>query len=199
MQPLVLPVNETTRIAQQIAARRGSSRRPFCVALDGRSGAGKSTLALRLAGALGAALLDGDSFFAGGTQVREDSPEARARGCIDWRKQRPVLESLRGSRAARYQAFDWEAFDGTLEASPTVVEPAPSSIVILEGVYSARPELADLLDLRFVLRVADDVRLARLEAREQGISPWERQWHEAEEWYFTHLAPPSGFDVIVEG
>jgi hypothetical protein len=34
-------------------------------------------------------------------------------------------------------------------------------------------------------------------AREGSIGAWERQWHEAEEWYFTHLAPPHGFDAIL--
>jgi uridine kinase len=171
----------------------------MCVALDGRSGAGKSTLAKRLAQAVPATLLDGDSFFAGGVVVRGDSPRERARDCIDWRRQRTVLEAMRAGRVASYCAFDWEAFDGSLQTEPTVVELAASQVVILEGVYSARPELADLLDLRVLLRIPDDVRMARLLEREQALTAWELQWHEAEEWYFANVAPPQGFDIIVEG
>ena len=75
---------------------------------------------------------------------------------------------------------------------PTTVEPA--RLIILEGVYAARPELADLVDLRLLVRVPDTVRIARLLAREGEIGTWETQWHEAEEWYFAHDAPAEGFD-----
>jgi uridine kinase len=125
--------------------------------------------------------------------------EQRARDCIDWRRQRAVLEALRAGRPASYFGFDWEAFDGRLERESTVLELTASCVVIVEGVYSARPELADLLDLRLLLRVPDHVRMARLLGREQNLTAWERQWHEAEEWYFENTAPPAGFDIVVEG
>jgi uridine kinase len=69
--------------------------------------------------------------------------------------------------------------------------------VLFEGVYTARPELSDLVDLRLLLSVSETTRIARLLEREGCISAWERQWHEAEEWYFTHLVPPHAFDVIL--
>jgi len=181
------------------SARAGAAAqsRPYVLAIDGRSGAGKSTLANRLAAELGACLVDGDSFFAGGVEVRRDSPEARTRACIDWRRQRSVLEVLRLGGRAQYHAFDWEAFDGSLEARPTMLDPAP--FVILEGVYSARAELSDLVDLRVVLTICDATRDARLLAREGGIGPWERQWHEAETWYFESSSLLSEADVVVNG
>jgi uridine kinase len=108
-----------------------------------------------------------------------------------------VLEALRSGRGASYVAFDWDAFDGRLDTEPTVVEPRP--VVLFEGVYTARSELADLVDLRILLWVDDATRGARLLAREGSIGAWERQWHEAEEWYFTHLAPSHGFDMILIG
>lgn len=174
---------------------RASPPRPLVVALDGRSGAGKSTLAAALAGELEATVVDGDAFFAGGVHLRGDSPEARAHACIDWRRQREVLAELRSGRSATFRAFDWSAFDGSLEGAPTTCAPRP--LVVLEGVYSARPELGDLLDLRVLVEVPDDVRLERLRAREGGIGPWEAQWHEAEAWYFAHRAPRPHFDLVV--
>jgi para-aminobenzoate synthetase len=195
--PVILRADDVPSLVEHIRLRGVAQQPPFCIALDGRSGAGKSTLARRLADAMNATLLNGDGFFAGGVAVRGDLPEQRARDCIDWRRQRAVLEALRAGRAASYCAFDWEAFDGSASREPTVVE--PRSVVIVEGVYSARPELADLLDLRVLLRVQDDVRRARLLAREQSLTDWELQWHEAEDWYFAHAAPFAGFDVIVEG
>jgi uridine kinase len=192
---LALDANGTVALIAAIRERGRQLARPYVVALDGRSGAGKSTLAASIADALGACVLDGDDFFAGGVAVRSDTPEDRVRGCIDWKRQRPVLEALRAGRHATYVAFDWNAFDGRLAAEPTMVEPRP--VVLFTGVYTARPELADLVDLRLLLRVSEATRVARLLAREGSIGGWERQWHEAEEWYFTQVVPPHAFDVIL--
>src|SRR5688572_1402459 len=106
--PLVLRADDVPSLVGHIDLCRIAQRRPFCVALDGRSGAGKSTLANRLADVMKATLIDGDGFFAGGVTVRGDLPEQRARDCIDWRRQRAVVEALRLGRTASYRAFDWE-------------------------------------------------------------------------------------------
>jgi uridine kinase len=195
VRPLLLDASDPKVLIDTIRERGRNLGRPCVVALDGRSGAGKSTLVTKIAGVLDACVLDSDGFFAGGVVVRSDAPRDRVRDCIDWKRQRPVLESLRAGREASYVAFDWEAFDGRLDAEPTIVEPRP--IVLFEGVYTARPELADLVDLRLLLRVSDATRVARLRTREGSIGAWEHQWHEAEEWYFTHVVPPHGFDAIV--
>ena len=171
--------------------------RPFIVALDGRSGSGKSTLARMLAAEGGVAVIAGDDFYAGGVGLRVDSPEDRVAACIDWTRQRAVLLALRDGREATWRAFDWDAFDGRLCKEPTVIAPRP--VVVLEGVYAARPELADLVDLRLQVHVDDACREGRLLAREGTIGPWERQWHDAEAHYFTHIMPPAAFDAVLEG
>lgn len=189
-------LNDLTDLLSVIAREAEPAARPFLIAIDGRSGAGKSTLARRLADSLDAALIESDDFYAGGISLRGDSAEVRAAACIDWTRQRSVLEALRAGRMAVWRAFDWEAFDGRLSDAPTSLEPKP--IVILEGVYAARPELADLLDLRVMLSVADDVRTARLLSREGSIGEWERQWHDAEAVYFQAVMPPEMFDIVFE-
>ena len=191
-----LRAHDIASLVTLIRARSVQLARPCVVALDGRSGVGKSTLAGQIANSLDVVVIAGDDFYAGGVEVRTDSPRERARDCIDWRRQRPVLEALRAGREASYFAFDWEAFDGRLDVAPTQLE--WRAIIVLEGVYSARPELRDLVDLRVLLRVTDDTRMARLLAREGAIGAWERQWHEAEEWYFSHDASPDLFDVILD-
>lgn len=181
-------------LAARITQLARATAHPVVVALDGRSGSGKSTLAARLAGRLpGCGVIEGDDFYAGGTGLRSDPPAERAAACIDWRRQRAVLQALRAGRTARWQAFDWDAFDGSLCATPTVLAPAP--VVLLEGTYSARPELADLLDLRVRVTTPDALRLARLQAREGGIGPWEAQWLDAEVAWFAR--PDLAFDVTV--
>ncbi|MGZ9811148.1 uridine kinase family protein [Pseudoroseicyclus sp. H15] len=169
--------------------------RPLRIAIDGRSGSGKSTLSALLAKDLGATLIEGDAFYGGGTALRDEPPEALAARCIDWRRQRAVLQTLTAGRTAHFRPFDWEAFDGSL-GMETLLPPA--EIIILEGVYSARPELADLIDVALLVTASPASREARLLAREGEITAWERQWHRAEDWYFAHAAPPERFDHIIE-
>jgi uridine kinase len=194
MEPIESPAVRV--LIRMLTARRDASTRPLVVALDGRSGVGKSTLAAELAGTLDGSVLDGDGFFAGGVMVRSDAPGRLAADCIDWRRERPVLEVLRQGSEAKYHAFDWEAFNGDLEPKPTVC--VPKRVVIFDGVYSARPELADLVDVRVLLRVPDAVRMARLLLREGALGPWERQWQAAEDWYFQNVARPEYFDVVID-
>lgn len=185
-----------SQLISQLALRMARAQTPvYVVALDGRSGAGKSTLAQALSEALGARVIGGDDLFAGGVVMRDDSPAQRAASCIDWQRQREVLAALRRGERATWRAFDWDAFDGCLCDTPSWLDPGP--LIVLEGVYSARPELGALIDLRVLLDVPEAVRQRQLLAREGEIGPWERQWHEAEAHYFEHIAPPSWFDVIV--
>ncbi len=178
-----------------IAARAVAAPSAFVVAIDGRSGAGKSTLAAALADRLGACCIEGDDFYAGGISLRNEPAERLAACCIDWTRQREVLLSLRCGQTARWRAFDWDAFDGRLVEVPTLAE--PSSIILLEGVYSARPELADLLELKVLMEVEAEERTARLYRREGELSPWEQQWHAAEAYYFEATMPVEQFDIVV--
>ncbi|MEM7272084.1 MAG: adenylyl-sulfate kinase [Actinomycetota bacterium] len=186
---------------------RGGSR-PLIVAIDGRSGAGKSTLAAEAANRLAArglpaAVIEGDDFYAGGSSIAWDerTPEDKARHVIDWRRQRPVLSHLRERRPAHWRPFDWAAdeWDGPDPplGAPTSCE--PTAVVMLEGAYSGRPELADLVDLRVLLDTPEPVRARRLRDREgedYQVS-WEGRWREAENHYFSAVAPPDGFDLVI--
>jgi uridine kinase len=193
MRPAVAADSEA--LADMIARLARQKVSPFIVAIDGKSGVGKSTMARTLSERLDACLIEGDDFYAGGIELRSDSAASKAAACIDWTRQRSVLEALAAGRTAQWRPFDWEAFDGRLRDELTELEPRP--VVILEGVYAARPELSDLLDLRVLLVAPDEVRLARLAAREGRIGPWERQWHDAEEFYFDAVMPTPSFDMVV--
>ena len=73
-------------------------------------------------------------------------------------------------------------------------------MIVLDGVYSARPELADLIDLAILVEAADDtVRRQRLLAREGApfMDAWHRRWDVAEDYYFTHVRPRSSFDLVI--
>ena len=143
---------------------------------------------------LDAAILPGDDFFAGGTEILDDPPQRLAELCIDWREQREVLEALRSGQPIRYFPFDWEAFDGSRSPKDRIVETRP--VILFEGVYSARPELRDLVDCFILVEVSEEQRMRQLLEREGEIGAWEKQWHLAEDWYFATLAPRRNFDAI---
>ena len=184
-----------THVAELVDGRD----RPVLVALDGRSGAGKSTLAGELAATTGVAVIDGDDFYTGRSAQEWDAmtPAERVESCMDWRRQRSVLESLYRGEVATWQPYDWEADDGRLADRTLLCD--PTWVVILEGAYSARPELADLLDLRVLLSIPEDVRRSQLLAREGDDyrAEWEARWAAAEEFYFERVMPPDAFDVVV--
>ncbi|MDQ3698316.1 MAG: (d)CMP kinase [Gemmatimonadota bacterium] len=181
---------------------------PVLVALDGPSGAGKSTVAAALAAVTRAVVVPTDDFFSAEITAAQwdarGAPE-RARDAIDWRRlRRDALEPLRAGRAAEWHSFDFaagERLDGTYAMSFDVVRRDPAPVIILDGAYSTRPELADLIDLSILIEVPAAVRLQRLAAREAPafFAAWHARWDAAEAFHFTHVRPPATFDLIVDG
>jgi uridine kinase len=178
-----------------------SRKSPLIIALDGRSGTGKSTLSKNIAEKLGAAVIVGDDFYIGGTLTEwaKRNPKEKAELVIDWKRIRnEALIPLKEGHEASWYPFNWETLQGLAE-EPIIF--TPSKIVILDGAYSARPELADLIDVAVLLQLADPIRRQRLKEREGGlfVEEWHPVWDEAEEYYFTHIKPPETFDFIVRG
>jgi uridine kinase len=181
---------------------------PIVIALDGRSGAGKSTMAAALVDRLPATVIPTDDFFAADiTNAGWDERTAaeRARDAIDWRRMREsALEPLLAKRAASWHPFDFSAgtrADGTYAMAPNAVRREPAPVIILDGAYSARPELADAIDLCVLVEVAASTRLTRLAARENAafLAAWHDRWDAAEAYYFTTVRPPTAFDLVVAG
>jgi uridine kinase len=185
------------------------------VAIDGHGGAGKSTLAAAVAQATGAALVHTDDFFqpvaapAGGPAARDHSPAAQpgapaggpAPGgrsmaqYYDWRRIRAqAVQPLKAGRRATFRRFDWER-GGGLDGTVTV---ASAALIVLEGVFSAAPELSDLTDRSVLVDTPQQERLRRLRAR---VTPeeWDPYWLIAEQAYFGTIRPPSSFDLVVSG
>jgi uridine kinase len=195
------PAGILTARIRDLLGEHERTKAPVLVALDGRSGAGKSTLAGAVGENVGGALvIDGDDFYRGGTDAMWDALTAGAKveRVIDWRRQRAVLECLGRRERAQWRPYDWEADDGRLGAP---IAGGPADVVILEGAYSGRPELADLLTLRVLLELPRDVRRARLLQREgeQYRAEWEARWAEAEDVYFEVILPRQCFDLVIDG
>lgn len=196
----MLPTTEVDHLVEAIEASRAEANGPFLVGLDGRSGAGKSTLAAAVVERLpSVAVIKGDEFYSGGPQEDWDSSSAeeKASVVIDWRRQLQVLDTLRRGEPAHWYGYDWEAFDGRLAAEPTITPAA--DVVVLEGAYGCRPELAEHLDLTVLLHINDDLRLARLLERDGQAyrDDWLARWTEAEDHYFSVIRPPESFDLVL--
>jgi para-aminobenzoate synthetase len=202
----VIPIQAVDTL---VAAIRVSSvtAHPLVVAIDGHSGSGKSTVAEAVAEAIGAVIIPCDDFFAASVSAVEwdrRTPEQRAADAIDWRRlKREGIEPLRRGCPSRWYAFDLLAGprrDGTYPMRTTPTERAPKPVVLLDGAYSARPELADVLDLTVLVEAAATTRQARLAAREAAhfLRQWHARWDLAEEYYFRQVRPPSTFDVVIQ-
>lgn len=186
------------RLSAAIAAEPGPVT---VVGLDGRSGVGKSTLAVELGRCVpDCRVVDGDDFYTGlerEADWKEMEVERKVARVFDWRRQHRVLYQLRAGRPARWQPYDWHAADGRLAAEPVTVTPA--AVVVLDGVYSGRPELASVVDLR-VLVTADEGERHRRLAQREGVGyrdEWFERWSEVEQHYFSRIMPAVSFDLIV--
>lgn len=187
LEPLVIEIERAAR-----------SKRPLLVALDGRSGTGKSTLSGALAERLPAIVIVQDDFYTGGTLADWATRSAREKAdrVIDWKRLRiEVLEPLLSDRVARWRSFNWQTLDG-LSDHELVANPSP--VIILDGAYSSRPELADLIDLSILMQLDDATRRERIRHRECAdfVKEWHPVWDEAEDYYFTHVRPADAFDII---
>ena len=201
-------VAATTSIVDETYRRLrvGQGSLPMLVAFDGGSGSGKSTLAAAVANELGAAVVESDDFFAAEiTDAEWDAldPRERAAAAIDWRRLRTeALEPLLAGRVASWHPFDFAAGrrpDGTYPMAAETVTREPTAVIVLDGAYSCRPELADVIDLTVLVDVPVAERHRRIAAREEATfaEAWHARWDAAEEDYFTRVRPPSAFDVVV--
>jgi uridine kinase len=172
------------------AARAAHTRKasPVLVALDGRSGTGKSTIAETLARRLAGVAVTVDDFWPGGSdrQWSARTVDERVADVIDWRRLRAeVLEPLLAGRPARW---------------PTDRSAESSNFILLDGAYSARPELADLVDVAVLVTLDDSERRRRLLAREgqEFMRRWHQLWDGAEAHYFANVRPPESFDIVLD-
>jgi len=76
----------------------------------------------------------------------------------------------------------------------------PANVILIEGAYSATPELADLLDFAILVDVPIEERQVRLEAREDHdfLVKWHQRWDEVERYYFNQVRPKNSFDFVVK-
>jgi uridine kinase len=150
---------------------------PLVVAIDGHGAAGKTTIAAEVAFTIEAMVLHTDDYF----HEAEDNGDPR-----------PM---------AHY--YSWPALrEDALEPAIGWLreEPASSSgaqLILVEGVSSAAPALADLISRTVFVETPVRLRLERLHRRISD-EEWDEEWLYAERLYFASR-PPDSFDLVVSG
>lgn len=167
------------------------------VAIDGPSGSGKSTLSRTLNALLpGSQVVDLEFFY---TDIGVDPPDGLApEECyeqhVDWRAlDAQVLRPLRRGEPGRYQLYDWIA-----EKRTGWVEVRPEGVVLVDGLYSMRPELMDTYDLTVYVDAPPTDRSARLAGRPDN-PVWVERWAIGFDWYIDHMRVKERADVVIDG
>ena len=114
------------------------------VAIDGIGGCGKSTLAKELADHFALTIVGMDSFY----RVMDEAERASLSAeqgydqYFDWQRLRDqLLQPLSQSQPATYDQYDWGR--NKLNHPVTIEKP---SLLVVEGVQAARPELQPFYD-----------------------------------------------------
>jgi uridine kinase len=197
----------SSKIIDRILSFEKIDKKPLVIAIDGGSGSGKSSIAEIVAKQLNATLIVTDDFYAADITNEgwsNRSHRERATDAINWQSlRRNVLEPLINGMPAKWNSFDFNTGvrpDGTYGINSEFINYLPNDIIILEGAYSARPELSDLIHLKILIDVPITIRHRRLRKREENqfLIQWHKRWDEAELYYFRDVRPPSSFDMVIK-
>lgn len=192
---------------------------PTRVAIDGRGGAGKSTLADELADVLRArgrtvVRAEVDHFYRLDVDRRTRSQLTAAGfyGAYDHDALRRLLLDPLGPGGQRRYRARWHdgwnpgVIDGPEQSAPD------DAVLILDGVFLLRPELADAWDVRVFVRVDPEVGLARGIARdmrharpadpaadrERRLRVWRQRYLPADDAYLRTVRPDRLADAVVD-
>jgi uridine kinase len=179
----------------QLSQTEGATR---IVAIDGTGGSGKTTLAAAVAGQLdGAVIVHVDDFYRPMPDREREQLDAEQGYHLyfDWQRLRDqLLTPLRDGQAARYQLYDWTT--GQLGAWREI---ASGTVVIVEGVYAARPELAPYYHFTAYVDTPRGVCLQRVRARDENPEEWIKRWRAAEDYYLHTTWPQTRAKLLVRG
>jgi len=165
------------------------------VAIEGSCGSGKTTLSSMLSELYDCTVFHMDDFF---LRPEQRTPErfAEIGGNIDWERfLSEVLQPLSKGEDISFRRFDC--------SSRTLTEPrsiTPKQLVVVEGVYSMRYELAEYYDLAVFLDISPEEQRARILRRNspQMAQRFFTEWIPLENRYFNMAKVKERCDVIIK-
>ncbi|WP_093192902.1 uridine kinase family protein [Salimicrobium halophilum] len=169
------------------------------IGIDGCGGSGKSTVANKLKEVLSdVTVVHMDDFHLPSSQLMEENPGRNPIGAdFDWKRvYNQVLVPISQNQEGYYQRYDWDT-DELAEGHTVPV----GGIVLIEGVYSNRKELANTYDLTVWVDCPRETRLFRGLERdgEEARDMWVNNWMISEDRYVEEHKPQERADVIVDG
>jgi uridine kinase len=188
---------DLTKVLSLIDGASVASRTTL-VAIDGMGGAGKSTLAAQLLDAIDdSGVVSVDDFYRpmAASERAGLRPEGGYDRYFDWRRLRDsVLGPIRFGLCAQYRRYDW-ATDRLAEWRKVEA----GRVVIVEGVYSTRPELRSCFGVTVYVVTPREQRLERMSRRDHDDLSWVEQWMAAEDWYEENERPEDQVDLVLYG
>lgn len=169
------------------------------IGIDGCGGSGKSTFANKLKDTCSnVTVVHMDDFYLPTSQIIKTHLEKKPIGAdFDWKRVlNQVLEPIAQNQEGHYQRYDW-VIDGLAEWHTVPI----GGIVIIEGVYSIRKELAKKYDFTIWVDCPRELRLSRGLERdgEEARDMWENNWMISEDLYIEEHKPFERADLIVNG
>ncbi|MEB9507198.1 NB-ARC domain-containing protein [Bacillus anthracis] len=166
------------------------------IGIDGCGGEGKSTLANKIKSNFSTVtIVHMDDFYLPSAKIVNENPTNKSIGVdFDWKRLlKEVLNPISNGLEGRY---NWEK--GSLVGSHIV--PA-GGIVVIEGVYATRQELAGMYDLTIWVNCPRETRIKRGIARdgEAARDMWVNNWMVAEDMYVESHKPQEFADFIIDG
>jgi uridine kinase len=195
------------KIATKIIFDEAQNQTPVVVAVDGGSGAGKSIFVRHLAEETKAAVIPLDDFYSveiPATKWGEYATREKLSKVFNWeRLERTALRPLLQRSVASWTTYDFTEGiqkDGTYREKSTLQKLHPADTIIIDGTYSASPEIVDLIDITILIDVPIAERHRRLDNREEVafLKQWHQQWDEVEDYYFNEIRPKEFYDLVIE-
>jgi uridine kinase len=185
---------------QQIVslANEHKGSKPFFIAIDGHSAAGKSTLAQHVAASLRkAVIVYTDNFYRPMNEEKRFKLNAQEGYdyYYDWQRlKQEVLQPLSVSNVAEFRVYDWQ--HNQLGDWKRI---EPTQFIIVEGCYSARPELEPFFNIVVLVETLPQERQRRQAKRNDATQAWLDRWDAAERFYIETTKLQSRADVVVSG
>lgn len=169
------------------------------VGIDGCGGAGKTTFANKIKEECpNVTIVHMDDFHLPPSQRINEPPHKKPIGSdLDWKRLlNQVLIPISHDQEGYYQRYDWEMEE--LAEWHTV---PIGGMVIIEGVYSIRKELANKYDFKLWVECPRETRLSRGLDRDGEVARemWENNWMVSEDLYVEKHKPFDYANLVVSG